>query len=802
MAKFTSAVSYKLINYLPLLIVSLLLIFIAVFADYLHNQQTENELKEDLRKELATFRAHIEGTILSHSMLLNGLVAVISTEPDLSYQRFLALSSPLLQQNNSIRNIAYAPALVVKYVNPIKGNENVIGLNYANLPAQLSDILIAKERQKLVFTDLIDLVQGGTGFIARFPVYENSTNNKSAFIGILSSVIDSEGFFKQSKLSELSPDYQLSIVNVLSNKSLYGQAISNNAQPITELINLPYGHWTIKAIPKVGWQNYVTRQSQSDVFGFSINLFRLGLLLFLLAMFIPLLLLTRSIVHKRLEKWHFKAIMDNTSSLIYIKGKSGRYKFINNAFEQILHISNEQIKGKTDEDVFDKSFALERSAIDKKVFETGERIKTREKLPLKDGMHHYLSVKFPVLDRYNQVYNICNVSTDITEQVKQQEHISRTQRLESLGNLTGGIAHDFNNMLGIIVGYSELLQLKLKDQPALLKYANNIHDTSKRGAKLTKKLLNLSREKSTNVEQVNINEVIEKRADLITSTLTSRISLRSNLDSDLWDISVDASDLEDVIINLIINAMHAIDKNGEITITTHNITLSAQQASLFELNQGDYVQLDIADTGHGIPFDIQDKIFDPFFTTKGKDGAGLGLSIIYNFMQRSNGAIHVYSRPAHGAKFSLLFPRCHEEVVKENHTVCQIKQKGEPRETILVVDDEPELLSVTSELLTEKSYRVLSAASAEEALQLLENHPIDLVISDVIMPDVDGYQLAQTIEKRHPNVLIQLMSGYTDHSNRPVSDEKYTKNIILKPLSSQVLLSRLQELFQNKTQSA
>ena len=411
-------------------------------------------------------------------------------------------------------------------------------------------------------------------------------------------------------------------------------------------------------------------------------------------------------------------------------------------------------------------------------------------------------MKFPLLDESDNIISLCNVSTDISEQVKQQEHISRTQRLEALGNLTGGIAHDFNNMLGIIVGYSELLQLKLKDHPSLVKYAKSIHETSQRGAKLTKKLLNLSREKGFNVESLNINNLINKRIDLLEATLTSRISLQCELDDNLWLVSIDASDFEDVIINLIINAMHAIDHNGQVTLKTQNMTLSPQQASIFELQPGDYVQLDVSDTGQGIPFDIQDKIFDPFFTTKGKEGAGLGLSIIYNFMQRCHGAIHVYSRPHHGAKFSLLFPRSYEKVVDKNHAVCQIKHKGEPRETLLVVDDEAELLAVTTELLREKNYHVMSANSGKEALSILQQQKVDLVLSDVIMPEMDGFQLAQKIEQNYPEVIIQLMSGYTDQKNRPIKDEKYTPHLLLKPLNGEVLINRLQELFEQKVQSA
>ena len=173
----------------------------------------------------------------------------------------MALSSPLLQQNSSIRNIAYAPNLIVKYVNPIRGNEAVIGLDYSQLPNQLPDIIKARDTGKLVFTDLINLVQGGTGFIARLPVFTQNADGRKQFIGILSSVVDSKGFFTETKLNQLNDVYQLSIVNLTTSNVLYGQSLDQKAQPVSEIINLPYGHWQINAAPREGWSSRANQHS-------------------------------------------------------------------------------------------------------------------------------------------------------------------------------------------------------------------------------------------------------------------------------------------------------------------------------------------------------------------------------------------------------------------------------------------------------------------------------------------------------------------------------------------------------------
>ena len=379
--------------------------------------------------------------------------------------------------------------------------------------------------------------------------------------------------------------------------------------------------------------------------------------------------------------------------------------------------------------------------------------------------------------------------------------LRRSEKMDALGKLTGGIAHDYNNMLGVIIGYSELLEMNLQNQPELLDYTKSIFHASERGTKLTKKLLSFSRNKSTNNEVVNLNEILSDERDMLEKTLTARIELQFLLYDDIWSIWVDSADLEDAIINLCINAMHAIIGNGKLTLETKNITLSKLDAETLNLTPQDYVQLKITDDGCGIEQVIINKIFEPFFSTKGDMGTGLGLSQVYGFVERSHGAIKVDSKHEEGTCISIYFPRhktnSNNSIYEESENKTDMTNiKGS--ETILVVDDEVALLELTSQILLQQDYHVLSAENAEQALEVLKNNSVDLLLSDVIMTEMNGYQLASIVKTTYPSIKIQLISGFVDVQNIESLDTKLYENTLHKPFKSNELLHKVHNLLHTK----
>jgi PAS domain S-box-containing protein len=493
-----------------------------------------------------------------------------------------------------------------------------------------------------------------------------------------------------------------------------------------------------------------------------------------------------------------QAILNNSPAVIYVKDTQGRFIFINQKFENLFQIKMQAISGKTLHDVFPKKIADEMQRNDKAVLTAGQALETEETAPHSDGLRTYATIKFPLFNGDGDIYAVCGMSTDITERKRAEEHSRRTQKMNSLGNLTGGIAHDYNNMLGVVMGYAGLLEEALSDQPELAKYAHEIHHAGERGVRLTNKLLAFTRKKVSKADDLNLNTLLLNAQHMLERTLTARIKLVLDLTENPWSVWLDNSDVEDAIVNMSINAMHAIESNGQLTIQTRNQAINQLDARLLGLTAGDYVLLNITDTGCGMDEETKEKAFEPFFSTKGERGTGLGLSQVYGFVERSGGAIKIYTEPGQGTRFALYFHRYHatdgkKQLIEGNKA---IDIKGS--ETILVVDDEPALLRLSCEILTQYGFNVISADNAKNALEILTYEKIDVLISDIIMPEMDGYQLAAIVKEKYPAIKIQLASGFADDRNRSMVDESLRQNLLLKPFNSLDLLQKIHDLLNDK----
>jgi len=496
---------------------------------------------------------------------------------------------------------------------------------------------------------------------------------------------------------------------------------------------------------------------------------------------------------------NLQAIMDNSPAVIYAKDTQGRYIFVNQKFEQLYQKNNDEVIGKTNFDIFPAEFVEKYSDIDNQILESGKTLEIEELTPVNDEQRCFLSVKFPLRDDEENTYAVCCISTDISERKKQENLLRRSQKMEALGQLTGGVAHDYNNMLGIILGYSELLEAMLSEQPRQARYAHEIHHAAERGSKLTRKLLSFTRHRARNDATININALIQEQQQVLEKTLTARIKLALDLAPDLWLVNIDDSDLEDAILNMSINAMHAMQSGGQLTIRTCNSHLVQADTQANSLEPGDYVLLTITDTGTGMDEKTRERIFDPFYTTKGQRGTGLGLSQVYGFVQRSEGLIQVYSEPGHGTRFAFYFPRSHQVISETDAPVYAANINLHGNETVLIVDDEPAITALTEVVLIEHGYRVFVAHDGLQALNILkhENESIDIIVSDIIMPDLDGCQLAREVRRRYPHIKIQMVSGFADDRHHGVVDDDLHKNMMYKPCSSQALLIRIRHLLDN-----
>lgn len=404
----------------------------------------------------------------------------------------------------------------------------------------------------------------------------------------------------------------------------------------------------------------------------------------------------------------------------------------------------------------------------------------------------------PLVNEEGEVVGVASYVEDITHQQQQEEQLRRTQKMDALGKLTGGIAHDYNNMLGVVLGYTELLQMGLSEQPKLLQYVNEIQHAGERGAKLTKRLLGFSRQKVAEAAEVDLNHLLNDNQNMLEKTLTVRIRLIYDLIEKVWPISVDVSDLEDMILNISINAMHAMSGAGTLTLVTRNEHLSSYDAQLLNLDEGDYVVLTATDTGCGMDKETESHIFEPFYSTKGSDGTGLGLSQIYGFVTRSDGAVKVYSELGHGTRFAIYFPRLNKKQVNlEDIAIKNNEALYRGTETLLIVDDETSLAAVMKSILELQGYSILLACSGQQALEVLSTNKVDAVVTDIIMPGMDGYELAGEVLQKYPDIKIQLVSGFNDDRHQEkVSDELHQK-LLYKPINSKVLIKRVREMLDN-----
>ena len=476
---------------------------------------------------------------------------------------------------------------------------------------------------------------------------------------------------------------------------------------------------------------------------------------------------------------------------------SGVYTYASENVVDILGYYPDEIMGRTPFEFMPAEESERIAAIFADIVNKQEKITDLDNWGIhKNGKHICLRTNgVPVFDANAQLTGYRGVDKDVTEQKEMNDLLMRTQKMDALGKLTGGIAHDFNNMLGVITGYAELLKNNLSVDDISNKYAHQIYDAAVRSKKLTAKLLTFSRKESFSTTETDINQLLRDDQHMLEKTLTARIRLRYELEVDLWPVCLDRATLQDAILNISINAMHAIEDIGTFTIRTQNISMDAEDVSQLNIKPGEYVVVSFTDTGAGMSEATRLKVFDPYFTTKGDSGIGLGLSQVYGFAQQSGGEIHLSSQPGQGVKVLIYLPHCFSSA--SDDPVLKVADSSwdySGDETILVVDDEEALCGLAKEILINHGYKVLCAENGKKALEILETESVDLLFTDVIMPGMDGYELASRVKKSYPDIIIQMASGFSNLRHESEFNEKLHQQRLLKPYNSKMLLHRVREL--------
>jgi PAS domain S-box-containing protein len=356
------------------------------------------------------------------------------------------------------------------------------------------------------------------------------------------------------------------------------------------------------------------------------------------------------------------------------------------------------------------------------------------------------------------------IGRDISDREIVEQRLRQAQRMDAVGQLTGGMAHDFNNLLGIIIANLDLLRDSATLDAEQREILGDAVEAALRGADLTRRLLAFARRQPLQPERVEINELVSNTAALLARTLGERIPIRVKLAADLWPVMVDPAQLEASLINLATNARDAMPRGGELTIATANRALDAEYtAAHAELLPGDYVMIEVSDTGSGIPPEVVARVFEPFFTTKeaGK-GTGLGLSMVFGFVKQSGGHVNVYSEVGEGTTFRLYLRRADAAAAPAAQPM-QASPADGGSETILVVEDNEGIRRAVRRQLMQLGYRVIEAENAAEAQVALAAEPVVLLFTDIVMPgEMDGVELARTAMAKWPGLKVVLTSGFPE----------------------------------------
>lgn len=506
----------------------------------------------------------------------------------------------------------------------------------------------------------------------------------------------------------------------------------------------------------------------------------------------------------RASEEKYRLMVETAMEGIWVMDRDHLTVYVNQAMADMLGYAPSEVLGKRVEDFsFPEDLPEHEERMKKR--HAGEDQVYECRLKRKNGSQVWVRVSARSLKdaegvfagSYAMLTNLTETKKAEEEQRKLQEQLNQVQKMESIGRLAGGVAHDFNNILAIIMGHTEMAMLRLNQSDPIFSDLEEIQKAAERSAKLTRQLLAFARKQIVAPKVLDLNETVESMLNMLRRLIGEDIDLDWLPGENLWAVKTDPSQIDQILANLAVNARDAIKGVGKITIETRNVRFDgAVCPQHLDIIPGDYVQLSVSDNGSGMDKDTLSKLFEPFFTTKGVgQGTGLGLATVYGIVKQNNGFIDVYSEVGHGATFRIYLPRYTADI--EHHEIDELQRPaGRGKETILLVEDEPVILEMVTRMLESHGYNVLAAGSPKEALYIAGTHEseIHLLITDVIMPSMNGRDLAANLAQLYPKLKCLFMSGYTSDiiANHGGLDDE--SNFLQKPFSMGDLMCKVREV--------
>ena len=798
------------------LLVCLVVILLLLVVDYVEKQRLQESLRVKTIASLSTLRAELEAEINKDFYLTRGLIAFVETNPGMGQNAFHRWSRNLLRHRNSIINIALAPNNIVSFVYPLERNAKALGLDYSKNKKQWPAVKRAIDSGQTVVAGPVKLIQGGSAFISRTPIYVDSPGREgdNRYWGLASIVIDKDKLLRAAGFYTTVDDIRVALRGK-DGQGAEGGLIAGPAEifgqnPVLLSVLLPAGSWQLAAIPAGGWL-----QSSPNLF--LIRSLGIGLAMLLGAsVFYWLNALNRS--HARIEQAvldverannalaknedFLNAIIENIPHMIFVKdAKDLRFVRFNHAGEELTGFFREQLLGRQIEDVLPADIAKELTEQDRRVLANKslcdfpqETIETPHR-----GLRTFHSKKIPLLDADGKPEFLLGIAEDITDRLtvekdrqKLEQKLYQAQKMEAIGLMAGGVAHDLNNILAAITGYPELLLRKLPDESEYRKPLQTILDSGKRAVAIVADLLTVAKGVASMREEVSlnrlINEYLESPECLNTKRYFPNGTIQAQLAADLRPILASAVHIKKCLMNLVNNAVEAMHGEGRITLSTWNETIKEQGCNGHRLESGDYVVLQVEDTGPGIAAKDIEHIFEPFYTKKmmGKRGTGLGLTVVWNTAKEHAGKVFVES-DGPGTTFTLYFPACAQtdSGARKPVAVPLVSGRGE---RILVVDDEPHLRDIACQMLQEAGYSASAVASGEAAIEAVAAEPVDLLLIDMLMePGLDGCQTYLRICNRYPGQKALIASGFSESDDVKTALQLGVSGFINKPYSMERL---------------
>jgi len=498
----------------------------------------------------------------------------------------------------------------------------------------------------------------------------------------------------------------------------------------------------------------------------------------------------------------FRLITENAADMIAVVSVSGERLYNSPSYEKILGYTTKEIEGT---EGFEQIHPEDREKVKRAAAEarrTGLGQSVEYRMQHKNGNWLVLeSMASTILDEQGLVEKLVIVNRDITNRKQLEEQFRQVQKMEAVGRLSGGVAHDFNNLLGVIIGYGEIVQEGLDTIHPLRGNVDEILKAGHRAASLTRQLLAFSRQQVLDPKVLDLNTVVKDMGKMLKRLIGEDVELKTDLDTALARVKADESQIEQVILNLAINARDAMPRGGKLTLATSTFHMDEEfiRRYPFPVNVGDYILLRVSDTGSGMDARTKARIFEPFFTTKEKGkGTGLGLSMVYGIVKQSNGYIDVSSEPGVGTAFDIYLPKVDQAVDASTTAAASASLRG--NETILLVEDDPSLRALTVHMLESCGYSVLEASSGAVALEISrqQNVQIHLLLTDVVMPGMSGRVLADQMLAQSPHLLVLYISGYTGQTvgaHGVLAEGSY---FLPKPFTREALARKVREVLDRK----